>query len=460
MLLVKYGNDDMTIWTPRLRSGPGPIYARIADQLERDLTDGVLRPGSRLPTQRELARRLGLTVVTATRAYAEAAARGLVDATVGRGTFVRDAAGALPRPGDAEIDLATNVILGRGELAFSRDLVERLAASLADSYHVGAGSERHRAAGAEWIRRARPDADSDRIVVTAGGQQAMLLALAATTKPGDVVMAEELAYHGVRAVAAMLHLRLEPLPMDRFGVTPDALERAARRTGAKVAWLTPTLQNPTGATMSDKRRRDIAAVAARRGITIVEDDVYGFLADAPSAVTSHLPDSGIFLTGLGKSVTPALRVGYLLAPAALLPRIHAALSASTLFTSPIGAEIAATWIEDGTAARAASEKRRAVIVRHRLAKRIFGKRIGETPSSHVWIELPSRRRANDVANEARQRGVRIAAAANFAIGDDVPNAFRLCLGAPATIGELDSALHVVASILGSHTAAAAPSPVV
>src|SRR5260370_20170007 len=131
--------------------------------------------------------------------------------------------------------------------------------------------------------------------------------------------------------------------------------------------------------MSEKRRRDVADVAARRGITIVEDDVYGFLADAPPALTSHVPDSGIFLTGLGKRERPALRVGYLLAPAALLPRIHGALSASTLFTSPIGAEIAATWIEDGTAARAAAEKRREIAVRHRLARRILGKRIGERP---------------------------------------------------------------------------------
>ena len=450
----------MTIWVPRLRPGPGPIYARIADQLERDVAGGLLHPGSRLPTQRELARRLGLTVVTVTRAYAEAAQRGLVDATVGRGTFVRDA-GARPRSGDAEIDLATNVLLGGLELGFTPELIERMTLSLADTYRIGPGSERHRAAGAEWIRRARPDADAGCVVVTAGGQQAMLLALAATTKPADVVLAEHVAYHGIRAVASMLHLRLEPLPMDRFGVTPDAFDRAARRTGAKVAWLTPTLQNPTGATMSDKRRREIAAIAERRGITIIEDDVYGFLADAPPALTTHLPDSGIFLTGLGKSVTPALRVGYLLAPAPLLPRIHAALSATSLFTSPIGAEIAASWIEDGTAARAAAEKRRIIAARHHLAKRILGRRIADTPSSHVWMELPERRRADDVASAARQRGVRIATAADFAIGDTVPNALRICIGAPATIGDLDSGLRVVESILGARGAEAAPStPVV
>src|SRR5215831_18889632 len=79
----------MTIWTPDLRSRPGPRYAAIAEALAADAGEGRLRPGARLPTHRELADRLGVTVGTVTRAYAEAARRGLVSGEVGRGTFVR-----------------------------------------------------------------------------------------------------------------------------------------------------------------------------------------------------------------------------------------------------------------------------------------------------------------------------------------------------------------------------------
>ena len=79
----------MTIWTPDLRQRTGPRYIAIAEALSEDASGGRLRPGTRLPTHRDLADRLGVTVGTITRAYAEATRRGLVTGEVGRGTFVR-----------------------------------------------------------------------------------------------------------------------------------------------------------------------------------------------------------------------------------------------------------------------------------------------------------------------------------------------------------------------------------
>src|SRR6058998_40617 len=101
--LIKYDNHAVTIWRPHLtqsnagpspRSIPRPIYVQIADRIEQDVAGGVLLTGSRLPTQRELAEDLGITTVTVTRAYREAARRGLLASTVGRGTFVRGASTA------------------------------------------------------------------------------------------------------------------------------------------------------------------------------------------------------------------------------------------------------------------------------------------------------------------------------------------------------------------------------
>src|SRR5262245_49570091 len=122
----------MTLWAPTLRqSPPGPLYQRIADQLERDIGDGLLVAGSRLPTHRDLARRLGVTVVTVTRAYATAAERGLIESTVGRGTFVRDVQN---RPTEVrDLDLSTNVVHG-GEPHIDDELVARLTRTLGDSY--------------------------------------------------------------------------------------------------------------------------------------------------------------------------------------------------------------------------------------------------------------------------------------------------------------------------------------
>lgn len=437
----------MTIWSPRLPESDAPIYGRIADALERDVHSGMLIPGSQLPTHRDLARELGITPVTVTRAYSEAARRGLVESSTGRGTYVRtvrrDMAAA------EEIDLSTNTV-NVPLPAPSPAMLQRAGSMLTNgTYAVGSGTERHRAAGAAWLSRGNSirRIDPSRVVVTAGTQHALFLALAATTKPGDTVLTEALTYHGVKAVAALLHLRLEPLPLDRYGLVPDALERAARARTGKVVYTIPSLHNPTTVVMPEKRRREIAAAAECHGLTIIEDDVAGFLLDkTPPAIAAFAPDHTIFLSGLGKAIAAGMRVGYLVAPDALMPRVQSALAATVLFSSPIVAELATTWIEDGTAARIAEQKRAEIALRQRIGRRMLNHDGGDPRALHLWIELPKRWTADAFVEEARRRRVRIAGASSFAVTPQVPRAVRISIGAPATIGELETALHIIAGI--------------
>jgi len=432
----------MTIWAPRLPEVAGPIYGRIADALERDVRAGMLVAGSQLPTHRELARALGITAVTVTRAYAEAARRGLVESSTGRGTYVRaarrDAAVV------TDVDLSTNTV--HTPLPFpSPAMLQRAGAMMVNgTYAVGVGTERHRAAGAAWIGRRT---DPARVVVTAGTQHALFLALAATTRPGDTIFTEALTYHGVKAVAALLRLRIEPLPLDRYGVLPDALERGARARTAKVLYTIPSIHNPTAIVMPEKRRRELAALADRHGLTVIEDDVSGFLLEkTPPPIAAFAPDRTIFITGLGKAIAAGLRVGYLVAPEALLPRVQSALSASVLFGSPVVAELAATWIEDGTAAKVIAQKRAEIALRSRVAKRILPEAGGDPRSLHLWMELPRRWTADAFAEEARRRHVRIASASTFAATPEIPRAVRISIGAPASVADLEAALHVIAGI--------------
>jgi DNA-binding transcriptional MocR family regulator len=437
----------MTIWTPVLPQNDTPIYRRIADQLERDVSHGVLLPGSRLPTHRQLAHRLGVTVVTVTRAYSEAHHRGLIESAVGRGSFVR--ATRKKAAVATEIDFATNVVAG--DFTLGAPLTERIAAVLTTPYNVGAGTERHRSAGVAWMADARPDATASRIIVTSGAQQGIFLSFAALTKPGDTILCEALTYHGAKAAASLLNLRTEPVETDRWGLVPEALGKALRKRNApKVLYILPTLQNPTGALIPEKRRREIAALAEKHGVTIVEDDVYRFLTtDAPRAVTSHVPDRGIYIAGVGKCLAPALRTGYVLAPEALVPRIQQALAATSFFASPFGAEIAATAIEDGSAARAAAQKREVIAVRRRIATRVLGRLAGhaDVQSPHLFVELPPHWTADAFAAEARQRRVKVTPASLFATGTSSPSAVRLCLGGPATAAETETGLNVLSSLL-------------
>lgn len=439
----------MTIWSPRLPESDSPIYGRIADALERDVRSGMLIPGSQLPTHRVLAKELGITPVTVTRAYAEAARRGLVESSTGRGTFVRATRREAALADD--IDMVTNTV-NVPIPAPSPAMLQRAGTMLVNGlYTTGGGTERHRAAGAAWVSANGRRVDPSRVVVTAGTQHALFLALAATTKPGDTLLTEALTYHGAKAAAALLHLKLEPLPMDRSGIEPAALERAVRGRAssgaARVLYTIPSLHNPTAIVMPEKRRRDIAAIAERHGLTIIEDDVSGFLLErTPPPIAAFAPDRTIFITGMGKAIAAALRVGYLVAPESHLNRVLTALAANVLFSSPVMAEMASTWIEDGTAAKIAEQKRAEIAMRSRIARRIFPSAGGDPRALHLWVPLPKPWTADAFVEEARRRRVRIASASSFAVTPDVPRAVRISFGSPASIAEMESALHILAGI--------------
>jgi DNA-binding transcriptional MocR family regulator len=438
----------MTIWAPRLPDSDAPIYGRIADALERDVRSGMLIPGSQLPTHRELARELGITSVTVTRAYAEAARRGLVESSTGRGTFVRAARREVALSDD--VDMVTNTV-NLPIPAPSPAMLQRAGSMLVNGlYTTGVGTERHRAAGAAWVSSSFGNGrrvDPSRVVVTAGTQHALFLALAATTKPGDTLLTEALTYHGAKAAAALLHQKLEPLPMDRSGIEPAARERAARGRSVKVLYTIPSLHNPTAIVMPEKRRRDLAAIAEKAGLTIIEDDVSGFLLErTPPPIAAFAPDRTIFITGLGKAIAAALRVGYLVAPDALLHRVQSALAANVLFSSPVMGELASTWIEDGTAAKIAESKRAEIALRSRIARRIFPTAGGDPRALHLWLPLPKPWTADAFVEEARRRRVRIASASTFAVTPDVPRAVRISFGSPASVAEMESALHILAGI--------------
>ena len=460
----------MTNWLPDLQSQSGPRYRAIVTCLAEDIAAGRLDPGTRLPTHRDLAWKLGVTVGTITRAYAEAEKRGLVLGEVGRGTFVRAAVPNAPptprqEPGDGDlIDLSYNFPPQSPE---NHVIAETLATLGAGGemgrllgYQVGLGHPHHRAAGVRWLADFGLEAQTDLVAVTAGAQHAMLLATAAAVRPGGILLTEELTFYGIKTIAALLDLRLHGLAMDGEGLLPEALDSACRSSGAKALYTIPTLQNPTTAVMSDERRRAIAEVCRRHAITVIEDDVYGFLPEgAPAPLASHLPEQTIYLTSLSKCVAPGLRIGFLTTPAAKLERVTAALRASTLMASPVMAEVAARLIEDGRAARLTQWQRAEAQARQAIAReRLRGDGLITHPDAfHLWLELPEPWRREDFTAAALRRGVALASAEVFAVGrQPVPHAVRICLQAAQSRAHLDRALDILCELLSSPEASRVP----
>jgi DNA-binding transcriptional MocR family regulator len=449
------------MWEPDLRTRRGPRYLAIADALAADVAAGRLRPGGQLPTHRDLAEKLGVTVGTVSRAYAEAAHRGLVSGEVGRGSFVRNEPPefGVPAAGAAQglVDLSVNhppTTKGeeRGELlartlaglARRSDLARLLA------YPPEAGAPEHRAAGAAWIARCGLKASPENVLVSSGSQHGMTAVFAALLRPGDLVLTEALTYPGMKALASLLHLRLQGVALDEHGLRPDAFA-AACRAGAKALYCVPTLQNPTGAVMPEARRKEIASIARAHGVAIVEDDVHGRLhGDPPPPLAAFAPELSVYVTGTAKSVAPGLRIGFMLAPGAMVPRIAASIRATTWMAAPLMAEIVSQWIRDGTAEQIVKRKRQEAAARQRLAATVLGRFRSPSHESayHLWLQLPDPWRSETFAEEARRRGVAVTKAQSFVVGRAAtPHAVRVCLGAPADRPQLEKGLRILAGIL-------------
>ena len=225
----------VSMWVPDLTRGAGPLYLRIAEALAQARARGDLQPGDRLPSQRDLAERLGVGLTTVSRAFAEARRRNHIDAAAGRGTFVT--------PGGSEepiLDLSMNIPPAPDGLSLPglirKDIDGLLRRSSADaslSYHPGPGLPAERAAGSVWLRKSAGRLPMDRIAVGAGAQALLAAALTSRTSEGDVVLTDELTYPGLIALAHATKRKLVGVEADGNGMRPDRLDKAARALDRK-----------------------------------------------------------------------------------------------------------------------------------------------------------------------------------------------------------------------------------
>jgi DNA-binding transcriptional MocR family regulator len=309
----------------------------------------------------------------------------------------------------------------------------------------------HRRAGAEWLARVGMDVAPERVVVCNGAQHGVLVCLMAATRPGDLVLTETLTYPAVKAMAEKLGLRLRGLPMDAEGLLADGFASACRLSKPRALYCQPTLHNPTTAVMSRTRREQIAEIAARYGVAVIEDDVFGYLPPhRPPPLAVFAPELSYFVNSASKSMAPGLRVGFILAPQGKVEPVRAAVRLTTWKTAPLMVEIARRWIEDGTAETLVRRHRSETEVRQEIAAKAL-EGLPYRPKSysyHLWLPLPDPWTTAAFVNHVEDRGVRVMPAETFAVGrEETPHAVRVCLGAVSDHHDLDRGLRILAKAL-------------
>ncbi|MBW8754356.1 MAG: PLP-dependent aminotransferase family protein, partial [Sphingomonadales bacterium] len=387
---------DVQNWLPDIGRDAGPKYLSISAALERDIDAGRLRPGDRLPPQRELADALGVDLGTVTRAYAEARRLGLIDADGRRGSFVREAALAPVQiaPFDTGMNLPPLPLRSSLPERYAADLRDVLAGTAAANrlqYQPSGGAPQDRQAGADWLVSRGIQADEDNVLVVSGGQTALHAIASATLQPGDAVCTGPFVYAGWLAIARRLGLRIVPVAADDQGIDPSALERACAEQPIRALYVVPSNDNPTTVTLGLERRRAIAEVARQYDLHLIEDDAYGPLRSDPlPPLATFAPERTWHVASLSKIISPALRVAYLRAPSlrdAL--RLVADVHETTIMAPPLNVALATKWLGDGTWVDLVSEVRAECVLRQTIVAETLplGSFRADPEGYHLWIPL-------------------------------------------------------------------------
>lgn len=406
-----------------------PRYKALVASLATDIRAGRLAPGDRLPTHRELAAREGIALVTATRVYASLASLGLVSREQGRGTFVRslplDHGVEMPFVASDFVDLNFNYPSVPGQAALLRSALRELAGSgdleALLRYQPHGGRPADRAVVADFLGMS-----VERVLIVNGAQHGLAVTLMALLQPGDAVVVDPLTYPGFKVLANTLHLSMD-------------------HSAGRAIYTMPTLHNPLGSVMSLEDRHRLISSARRAGQLIIEDTSYAYLVpDPPPSLAALAPDITVQVSGFSKSVATGLRVGFVVAPPALVPALERAIRATTWNTPALTTSIACRWIADGTVERLSALKREDATVRQGVARvELEGLEQVAHPSSYfTWLPLPADARADRLAATLAAQRISVSTAEPFATTRHTPQALRLALGS-ADLESLRSSLRIV-----------------
>jgi 2-aminoadipate transaminase len=423
-----------------------PLYRQLYDRIAESIRNGRLRNGERLPATRELAVQLGLNRTTVSAAYTLLEEEGLLRGHVGRGSFVNFAlpsaeriSFASSRPAEDQFPLAEFQDTCREVIAGPE-----ASAILQLGSPSGYGPLRHYLL--EQARLAGEAGPDDDVLVTNGCQQALDLLQRAIVSTGEGVAIEDPVYHGLKNVFARGGARLFGVPMGEKGVDLEQLGRILARERPKILLVTSNFQNPTGATLPLDARQSIIRMAREFGVLLVENNIYGDLRYEGDPLPSIKQVAGaggtILLRSFSKIAFPGLRVGWVIAPRAIIARLAEAKQWCDLHTDQLSQAILLRFAVSGRLEAHAKKVRAAGAERLHAVLGACEKYLPAgtrftRPSGgmSLWVTLPEPLDASELLSRAEQEKVTYLPGRYFSVAQFDPGTLRLSFGglSPARI---------------------------
>ncbi|GGS27465.1 aminotransferase-like domain-containing protein [Deinococcus knuensis] len=414
------------------RNTPAPtLQGRLTSTLQTLISTGQLSPGERLPAERPLAALLGLSRNTVAQALDDLAASGWVTRRVGSGTHV---SGNAPRTAPlltlrtpvgaahpSEIDLTIAVPL-LTEPQRHR-LREATLNAFQESLYHPLGLPDLRACIADLYATQGLPTTPEQIIVTSGAQQAISLTATTLLRRGDHALLESPTYFGAIDVFRAASATLTGVPVTPHGVNPDTFMTLARTHHPRLAFLTPTHQNPTGTTLPTHARARLAAFIHDTHLPTIEDDTLtdlGFTDQPPPPrLSTHAPDAPIINVGsLSKLYWAGLRIGWMRLPPTLTAPLTQAKTLTDFGSSQPAQHLALhllsdlpTLISERRAAITPARDHLAHLLRTHLPDWTFTTPPG---GQFLWIQLPTPT-ASAYTHHAARHGLRLYPGASMGV---------------------------------------------
>jgi len=343
-------------WRPQ-RNSSIPLHEQISNYMRKKIMDGQWTIGTKIPSQRNLAKLFQVNRSTIVIALEELAADGLIESKVGSGTSVVNNTWSLlasASPPDwisyvkagihkpnmtmiQEINKAeanpSIIRLGTGELSpellpygkMKNILQIENVHSLSLGYSEPKGNLALRTTVSEYLRTKGINTSPEAILIVSGGLQALQLISIGLLKRGSTILHETPSYLNSVHVFESAEMNLLDVPLDKEGIKCHSIGRLKRQHNAALLYTIPTFHNPTGILMSERRRMELLEICQKESIPIIEDDVYGdlwFESPPPKPLKTHDTQGNVLYIGsVSKTLSPGLRIGWIVGPEPVIDRL-------------------------------------------------------------------------------------------------------------------------------------------